>query len=156
MVQKIVSIFTIIFIILTFSGCQDDKSEDNINFSDMQSKLISKANFDNSTTDDLKDIKTAQQYGISIDDIEDGFVYSTKNENSDKIILAKTKGGSSVENIEKAIANEVSGLISSWEDNASESKKLNDHVLKTKDNYVILIISENSANLEDEFDNFFK
>ncbi len=156
MTKKIISILTIIFIISAFSGCQRDKSENDINFSDMQSKLISKANFENSTTDDLKDIKTAQQYGISIDDIEDGFVYATKNENSDKIILAKTKGGASVENIEKAIANEVSGLISSWEDNSSESKKLSDHVLKTKDNYVILIISENSAELEDEFDNFFK
>ncbi len=153
--MPIKTISALIISIFIFAGCQNSKSENNIVFSDMRDKLISTANFDNPSTEDLKDINTAQRYGISIDDIEEGFVYSTKNENSDKIILAKTKGGASVENIEKAIANEVSGLISSWEDNVSESKKLKDHVLKTKDNYVILIISDDSAKLEDEFDNFF-
>lgn len=136
-----------------FSGCA--KTSENINFSELQANLISKANFNNSQTENLKDITAAQKYGLTTDDIEEGFAYYTNNESPDRIILAKTKGGSSTENVEKSLANEAAGLISAWESNEKESKKLSEHVLKTKENYVILIISENSAELEDMFDNCF-
>jgi len=142
-----------ILIASALSGCQKKEAESSIAFSEIQNKLISKANFENTKTEDMKEINTAQRYGISPDDIEDGFAYSTENESSDKIILVNTKGGASIENVEKALANEVSGLITSWEDNAAESSKLKEHVLKTKENYVILIISDDSAKIEDEFDN---
>lgn len=140
---------------ILFTGCGKTNESANINFSELQASLISKANFENPRTEDLKDITTAQKYGLAIDDIEEGFAYLTNNENSDRIILAKTKGGPSAENVEKSFANEVAGLIATWEDDTSESEKLSEHVLKTKENYVILIISKNSAELEDEFDNYF-
>jgi len=153
--KKMLKIFlSLIISVSLFTGCGKTKST-NINFTELQASLISKAAFENSQTENLKDITTAQKYGLAIDDIEEGFAYLTNNENSDRIILAKTKGSSSSENVEKSLANEVSGLIATWEDNTSESKKLQEHVLKTKENYVILIISENSAELEDEFDNYF-
>lgn len=147
------AIISLIFI----SGCgKDTDKNSNINFSELQSDLVSNSEFKSAQIEDLKDIKISQKYGIATDDIEEGFVYLTKDEKPDRIILVKTKGGSSAENIEKSLANEISGLISSWENDPGESKKLEEHVLKTKDNYVILIVSENSAKLEDRFDNFFQ
>ncbi len=150
----------ILFIIvssLLFSGCgKNTDKNNNINFLELQTSLTSKANFENSQIEDLKNITTAQKYGIATDDIEEGFVYFTNNEKPDRIIMTKTKGGPSSENIEKSLANEVSGLMSAWKDTPAEATKLEEHVLKTKDNYVILIISENSAELEDIFDNFFQ
>ena len=138
-----------------FSGCGKSNENSDINFSELQSSLISKADFENSIMENLKDITTAKKYVLAIDDIEEGFAYLTNNENSDRIILAKTKGGPSAENVEKSLGNEIAGLIATWEDDTKESKKLKEHVLKTKENYVILIISDNSAELEDEFDNYF-
>ncbi len=146
---------SLIITLSLFTGCGKTSESANINFSELQANLISKASFENSVTEDLKNISTAQKYGLALDDIEEGFAYLTNNENSDRIILAKTKGGASSENVEKSLSNEVAGLIATWEDDTKESKKLEEHVLKTKENYVILIISENSAELEDEFDNFF-
>lgn len=152
---KIISAIIISFFIFTGCGKNTDKSN-NINFLELQSSLTTKANFENSQTEDLKNITTAQKYGIATDDIEEGFVYFTNNEKPDRIILAKTKGGPSAENVENSLSNEVSGLITAWKDNPTEASKLEEYVLKTKEDYVILIISENSAKLEDEFDNFFQ
>lgn len=141
---------------ILLTGCQKTNGVDSdVAFLDIQNKLISNANFQNSETKNLKDINTAQQYGVSIDNIKEGVVYTSNNETSDRIILVKAKGGPATENIEKALANEVAGLLSAWESNSSEMKKLNNHVLKTKDDYVVLIISENSDTLENDFDNFF-
>ena len=155
--KKLLLLLTLITTMISFVGCQKDtETAQNISLSEIQNKIIPIANLKNAEFKNLTDINTAQSYGISKDDIEEGFVYSTTDENSDKIILVKAKGGPSTENVEKAIANEISSLISSWEDNSAETEKLKNHVLKTKDDYVLLAICENSDKIEKEFDNFFE
>ncbi len=155
--KKIITLLTLITIIISLVGCQKNtETTQNISLSEIQNKIIPTANLKNAEFKNLTDINTAQSYGISKDDIEEGIVYSTTNENSDKIILVKTKGGPTTENVEKALANEVSSLINSWENNFSESEKLKNHILKTKDDYVLLAICNNSDNVEKAFDSFFE
>ena len=147
-------IVSLIIISSLLAGCKKN-TDTNVAFNDLQNNLIEKANFKNTELENLKDITIAQEYGIATEDIESGFVYSSKNETADKLILVKAKDNEAIEKVEKALANKVSGLISTWSDTPSESEKLKEHVLKTKDNFVLLVVSENSEVLEDEFDNHF-
>lgn len=155
MIKKIYALSLISTFI--FCGCSSDKNEPNIKFSDISSAITDAAKFEDPSFEYLTETDTAQRYGISTDDIEEGIVYSTSNENKpDKIILVKARDENTLENVERALSSEVIGLTDSWENNEAEFKKVEEHVLKTTDNYVILIVSENASELEETFDSIFK
>lgn len=145
--------FILIFILV---GCKDDISH-NISSEYILKNITDVISFQNPKEEDLKKQSVAERYGIAVDDIENGVVYYTQDENSsDKIIIAKAKEKEKVENIERALSSEVVGLTDSWKNDEKESKKIENHIFKTKDIYVILAISDEAKEITKIFDDCFK
>ena len=148
-------ILLLIFIVL-LTGCSSSELP-NLSSEYILSVINKKITFNNPIQEDLKEQSVAERYGISPKDIENGVVYYTEDEDkSDKIIIAKASSKDTVENIEKALSSEIIGISDSWKDNDIEMKKIEKHIFKTKDIYIIIAISDNSKEIEKIFDSCFK
>lgn len=128
---------------------------------DLSSKYIlsvinEKITFDNYVEEDLKEQNIAERYGISPSDIENGVVYYTENKDeSDKIIIVKAVSKDTLENIERALSSEIVSISDAWKDNDREMAKIEKHIFKTKDIYIIMAISDKSKEIEKIFDSCF-
>lgn len=150
--RKFLLVIMIAVIAMSLTSCTKNKSKD-VSVENVMKELKSTANFKNGEEEDITDLDIAERYGISPNDVKEGTLYYSEDENSaDKIVLVKAKEQDSVENIERALGNEVVGLTDAWEGNATESKKVEEHVLKTKDKFVILIVGDNAKKIEEKFD----
>nr|WP_317356514.1 DUF4358 domain-containing protein [uncultured Tyzzerella sp.] len=144
----------IIFIFL-LTGC--GKKTANISSQYILDTINEEVTFDNAVEEDLKEQSVAERYGISPSDIEDGVVYYTRDEDkSDKIIIAKASSKDTVENIERALSSEIIGITDAWRDNEEEIGKIEKHIFKTIDIYIIMAISDNVKMIEEKFDSCFK
>lgn len=147
-------LFFISFILLV--GCSKDILP-NISSEYILNNITKKVSFDNAIEENLKDQSVAERYGIAPKDIENGVVYYTKDEDkSDKIIIVKASSKDTIENIERALSSEIVGITDSWKENDQESKKIEKHIFKTKDVYVIMAISDKSKEIEKIFDSCFE
>ncbi|MCC8014476.1 MAG: DUF4358 domain-containing protein [Eubacterium sp.] len=107
------------------------------------------------TVESLSDINIAERYGLNPSDIEEGYVItSSENGKPDKIILVKGKDRTSVENIEKSLSNVLINLTSTYKDYPEESKKIENHLFKTRDTLTLLAVCDNSKDLEEVFNSF--
>lgn len=103
--------------------------------------------------EDLSNQKNAEKYGISSASIKDGIAcYSTAEGISDKIILVRANKHEDIENIEKALSSQLTASAAAWNNNETESKKIEKALLKTKDDCVILAISDEIDKIERIFD----
>ena len=147
-------LFFISFILLV--GCSKDILP-NISSEYILNNITKKVSFDNAIEENLKDQSVAERYGIAPKDIENGVVYYTKDEDkSDKIIIVKASSKDTIENIERALSSEIVGITDSWKENDQEPKKIEKHIFKTKDVYVIMAISDKSKEIEKIFDSCFE
>ena len=147
-------LFFILFILLV--GCSKDTLP-NISSEYILNNITKKISFDNPIEENLKDQSVAERYGIAPKDIENGVVYYTEDEDkSDKIIIVKASSKDTIENIERALSSEIVGITDSWKENDQESKKIENHIFKTKDVYVIMAISNKSKEIEKIFDSCFE
>lgn len=159
--MKYKKLFTIILTFIIFTGCslKSDDTKETVSTGEIINKLSSVAGFNETVTENIKEIETASQLGISPGDIEEGFICTPtqppQSEIPDKIILVKAKDEASLENIEKALQSEMSGINSAWEEDTVNKEKIENHILKTKNNFVLLAITEEYDMLEKTFDNFF-
>lgn len=105
--------------------------------------------------ENLKDIDAAERYGLNPSDIEEGYVITSSEEGKpDKIILAKGKDSASVENIEKGLSNVLINLTATYKDYPEESKKIENHLFKTRDRLTLLAVCDNIDKVEEIFDSF--
>lgn len=145
-------ILTLIFISTLFSACTKKESK-NVSVSSVIDKMKETASFDEEIEKDITDLEILERYGISADDVGEGKVYYSKNENkSDEIILIKAKNKDAVENIERALSSEIVGLSNTWKSDETELKKVENHILKTRDDFILLVIGENPKEIEKIFD----
>jgi len=141
-----------LFILLLLTSCKKEEAAD-IPVKDLLSSMKSEVDFQNTKTEDITSIETAQRYGISTDDVEEGYVYYTTDETKpDKIIIIKAKDTDAVEDVQRSLSAEIVGLKKTWESNDTESKKIENHLFKTKDKYIILSVAENNSKIENIFD----
>lgn len=148
----------LLFLILVFSlaGCSKNKVK-SVPIQNIISSIESKYPINNSIKEDLKQQDIAERYGISSDDIEEGIVYYTKDKDkADKIIIIKAKGKENIESIERAISSEIVGMGDAWKNNESEAKKVDNHLFKTKETYVIYCVSDNAEEIVKIFDNMLE
>ncbi len=111
------------------------------------------AGFDFDNTESLLDINTAERYGINPSDVEEGYVVcSAANASADKLIIAKGKDVRSTENIERSLSNVLINLSATYKDDPEESRKIENHLFKTRDKITILAISEYTDQIEEIFD----
>lgn len=155
---KINKAFKIIFIavislgMLTLSGCEKKESK-NAQVSEVLSKMKETVKLSSEKEESLKNIEVARRYGINPNDVEEGFVYHSEDEKQpDRIVLVKAKNKTVLEHIERALAAEVISMKDTWQDEKEQSKKVSGHVLKTRDVYVLLVVSDKSKEAEKIFD----
>lgn len=146
------TILIIICLSALFSACSKKESK-NVSVSNVIDKMKETAQFDKEYEEDFKDLDVSEKYGISTDDISEGKTYYSRDENkSDEIILIKAKNKDAVENIEQALSSEVVRLSNAWKNEENEAKKVENHVLKTRDDFILLVVSEEPEKIEKIFD----
>lgn len=146
----------LLIFILLLTACSNDTLP-NLSSEYILSVINKEVTFDNAVQENLKEQSVAERYGISPKNIKNGVVYYTKDEDkSDKIIIAKASSKDTIESIERSLSSEIVGISDSWKDNDKEMKKIEKHIFKTKDIYVIMAISNDAKKIEKIFDNCFK
>lgn len=137
------------FILLT--GCSKPQSN-NTPLINILNEMKVVAEFNNAQTADLKNQKTAAQYGINSDSISEGYVYySTDKDSSDEVIIVRASSQKEIEEIEKAISTELSAKTTAWQNNEKESKKIENHIMRTIGDCVLLAIGEKSEEIDHVF-----
>ncbi len=146
--KKIFYILTLILL----TGCSKPTAKETP-ISQVMNNIKSEISMAEGVEEDLSKQKNAEKYGISTTSITDGMAYfSTAEGNSDKIIIARAKEQKEVENIEKALSAELTAVTAAWKNNETESKKIEKALLKTKDDCIILAISDEIDKIERIFD----
>lgn len=150
--KKIIILVCIFFVMSNSVACAK-KEENTISSQNILLKIKEDIAFENYGEENIKDQSVAERYGISPDDIQDGTVYYAKDKNkSDKIIIIKAKDKNMVEKIEMAMSAEIVGMADSWAKDNKESKKIENHIFKTKGLYVMLCVSEDAKDIVKKFD----
>ena len=143
--KRIAIVGFILFFII--GGCE--KTNENVSLADFIEEVKKEANFQNGVLEDLKDVSIAQQYGINPESIKQGYVYYEKDAaSSEKIVMLEAVDEKSLEGLEKAVQNELTGLNETFGENPDEGKKLSESFIKTKGNYVFLVNATEYKTLE--------
>lgn len=148
--------FIFILLLILLTGCSKPQSADTP-LSEVLEEIKVIAEFENTKTDDLKNQKAAAEYGIDPSAINEGYVYYTTDEDkADEIIIARASSQSEVENVEKAISAELNTKTEAWKNNERESEKLENHVMRTIDDCVILAIGDKAKEIDQVFNQLNK
>lgn len=146
-VKKLILIFSILCLI----GCNKVKSKD-IPLKEVLEEIKVVAEFENTHTEDLTNQKTAAQYGIDATSISEGYVYySTNDYSADEVIIVRAASKKDVENVEKAVGAELSAKTEAWKNNENESSKIENHIMKTIGDCVLLAIGDRAIEIEQVF-----
>lgn len=149
-------ILLLLMLVLSLMGCSKNKIK-NVPVASIISNIEKNYPINNSIKEDLKQQDIAERYGISPDDIEEGVVYYTEDKDkADKIIIFKAKSKENIESLERAISSEIVGMSDSWKNNETEAKKVDNHLFKTKETYVIYCVSNNAEKIVEIFDNMLE
>ncbi len=117
--------------------------------------LAAETGLGDETAEDLLNIDVAERYGLNPSDIEAGYVVTSSEKGKpDKIIMAKGKDTAAVESIEKSLSNVLINLGSTYKDYPEESKKIEEHLFKTRDRITLLAVCENTDKAEEIFNGF--
>lgn len=143
--------FILILALILLTGCNKPKTKD-IPISSVLEGIKVVAEFENTQTGDLTNQKTAAQYGIDPSSVSEGYVYySTNPETADEVIIVKAASQNEVENIEKALSGELAAKTEAWKKNEAESQKIENHVMRTIGDCVLLAIGERAQEIDQVF-----
>lgn len=144
-------IYIILLALTALTGCNKPKSND-MPLSDIVEQIKVVADFENAVTVDLTDQKNAAQYGIDPSAIKEGYVYYSQSEDkADELIIARAASQSDVENVEKAISDELNARTEAWKNNKTESEKIESHIMRTIDDCVMLVIGDEAEAADQVF-----
>lgn len=100
--------------------------------------------------------KALNLYGISEDAVASGKVYMGTNATAEEVAVLEATSADQVEEVEAGIQARVAAQLTSFESyNAAEVPKLEDPVIVTKGNYVILCVCDDTKEAQDIIDNCF-
>lgn len=108
---------------------------------------------------DLKsDDEFVKMYEINPEDLEEGIVYTSMiNIKADEIIILKAKDKTKIPVLKEALEKEYTRQHNIWSTYLPhEFEKVENHILKTKGNYLIFVISENPENVAEIFEKVLK
>lgn len=158
---KKMSFLVFLFLLVGCSDMSRDSSNQQVIESTKILEAINSNNilFESASIKNLKTQELANRYGIAVDDLKDGVIYFSTNENiSDCIIIATAKDKDALEGIERALSSEIVSLSDSFKNNEEESQKIENHIFKTKNLTVLLAISDEKHMylIEEIFDNLLE
>ena len=148
---KILKKFILILSLILLAGCSKTKSKD-ISLSQVLEEIKVVAEFSNTRTADLTNQKIAAQYGIDPVSISEGYVYySADPDTADEIIIVRAASQNEVENIEKALSAELQAKAESWKNNDVQSAKIENHLMRTIGDCVLLAIGDKATEADQVF-----
>ncbi|SEG16401.1 protein of unknown function [Eubacterium ruminantium] len=157
MKKRLITIFALI-ICLAFTACGKDKKDEDTKSE--TTEKVAQADFDvkeladklkneGSFTDlsELKsDIAIDRLYGLDGSKIEASAFYSNSNATAEDVAVIKVKDSSYIADVKSAIEKRVEEQKASFKDyNAAEVPKLEDAVIVTGGNYIVFVVSGDSA-----------
>lgn len=157
--KKIISILMVLAIIGGFlSACNksDQVSTKEPEMTSLEDKLYQ--SLDMSEMVKLDEAKFQRIYDINPDDLEEFFVYiSSSNIKAAELVVLKVKDSTNVDSIKEKLAQRVDEQANSFKDYLpDEYYLLENHVLKVKNNYLLLAVSKNVEEIEKIFDQSFE
>lgn len=157
-IKFVITIIVCTITLGSLSGCFGKK--DNIN-SLSATEIGEKIKQPVTNIEEMKegDSKKLQKlYNINTDEVESFVLYTAPtNIKADEIAAIKVKDMKNVENIKKKISNRVEKKSKSFKDYLPDEYFLIEkHVLKTKDNYILLAISQDADKVEKTFAEILK
>ncbi|MED3481568.1 DUF4358 domain-containing protein [Bacillus toyonensis] len=153
-------VITIIVCTITLgalSGCFGKKENvNNLSATEIGAKIKQVANLEEMKKGDSK--KLQKLYNINTDEIESFVLYTAPtNIKADEIATIKVKDMKNVKNIKEKILSRIEKKSKSFKDYLPDEYFLIEkHVLKTKDNYILLAISKDADKIEKTFDKILK
>ena len=145
-------VIILLVFVMTIPACQKNKSS-GIAVSDVMARVEATAGFEDPLREDITMPETAEKYGISGQDVREGLVLESSEKNSaDIVILVRAKNDDAVLKLERALAAKAAGLTNAFEKDSEQRDKIESSVLKTRDDYVILIVCGNPEDIEKIFD----
>lgn len=153
-------VITIIVCTITLgalSGCFGKKENvNNLSATEIGAKIKHVTNLEEMKEGDSK--KLQKLYNIKTDEVESFVLYTAPtNIKADEIAVMKVKDMKNVENIKVKLLNKIEKKSKSFKDYLPDEYFLIEkHVLKTKDNYILLAISKDADKVEKTFDEILK
>lgn len=141
-------IFIISLVLLT--ACTKLEAK-NTPINNVLSEIKTIAEFENTSTLDLKAIKNASTFGLNPNSISEGYAYYTNSTSPDLVLIARATNIDEVGNVEKSFSAVLNSQIIAWQDNKEQSDKIDKHLLKTIGDCVILAIGENTNEINQVF-----
>ncbi|WP_319802179.1 DUF4358 domain-containing protein [Bacillus thuringiensis] len=139
------------------SGCFVKKENVNsLSVTEIGEEIKHATNLEGMKEGDSK--KLQKLYNINPDEVESFVLYTAPtNIKADEIAVIKLDNTKSVDNIKKKIISRIEKKSKSFKGYLPEEYFLIEkHVLKTKDNYILLAISKDADKIEKTFDENFK
>ncbi|GAA0121005.1 MAG: DUF4358 domain-containing protein [Clostridium argentinense] len=139
------------------TGCSSKKEEaKNISAVEIGEQIKATVKLDDMKEGD--NIKLEKLYDIKADDVENFVLYTAStNLKADEIAVIKAKDSNNVEDIKEKLSKRVEEQGKSFKDYLPEEYFLIEkHVLKNKDNYILLAISKDADKIEASFDEALK
>ena len=144
-------------IILILTSCSSKKTiEKAPSISDIDEKIQETVDISNMNIGDSE--KLEKLYDVDVEDLEDFVLYTpSTNIEANEIAILKVKDTNKIDDIKDKISTRVEKQATNFKDYLPDEYFLIEkHVLKTKDNYILFIISEDAETIEDIFDESFK
>lgn len=155
--KKILSLVFAVVTVFVIVGCTGQTS--NVAVKEILAQIKEEVEIPMSGEIDFNtDQEAAERYEINLEDIEEGMVYRAMiNIRADEIIILKAKDKSKVSRLEEALEKVYNTRYNIWKNYLpQEFEKVENHILKTKGNYLVFIISEDPEKIEEVFDKAIK
>ena len=150
-------IFTSIFLImavLTLNACSS-KSSKQPTAESVTSKIVEDLQSD--TMIELSEERVQSYYGFDLDIVEDYSIYVDGSGGfSDEVAVLKAKDTGDINALKDSIQERVDSQEKAFDGyNAKEFKKLEDHLVVVRDNYVLFVVSNDTESAQKIFRNAF-
>ena len=140
-----------------FASCIKDNDIPDIAIRDIINMMEETADYSVPAEKNLLLGKTAVEYGISTDSIEEGIVYYDADpKNTSEIIIITAKDKDKAISIEQTLVSVKTDFVKALENDPSQIEKSRNIILRMTGKTCILILNDNAEELEKIFENIFK
>ncbi len=135
-------------------GCNKENKSINIDINSVSKSLVENIEFKDSL--ELLDSEIVKMF-YEIPDNTEYVLYMGSGATAEELAIFKLADEQKVEEIIKNIKAHIENQILQFEDyNNEEIKKLENYILKVKDNYVVLCVTDDIENAKSQIDNYVK
>jgi len=162
--KKILAVAVSVFMIAAFMGCSENVK--NVSVKDIFANIdeavesIGMLMETDLTNEEMADANKymAEAYSLNLDDIEEGIIKAPMiNLQVDEVAIIKVKDKSKIEEVKAGMQKRVEQQIESFENYVPANAEIaKNSIIKSKGNYVVLIMSKDAELIDEAFENSFK